>query len=246
MPYDSDEEQVEALEKWWKENGTAALMGIAVGLMLLFGWRGWQTYLQQQAELASVQYEKMLNLLEEEKVDEAKGVATALLTDHSDSGYAALTALILAQHALKEGQIEASQARLQWVIEQAKLPEFTHLARLRLGRLLLSQQKFAEANTLIEGVKTDKFKAGYAELRGDIAVAQGQIAGARTAYQLALDDKDVTGEMKKLLQMKLEDLGPETLILAPAPDVGHPITTEVETIIVPTDSMATPTTTEVQ
>lgn len=246
MPYDSDEEQVEALKKWWKENGTAALVGIAVGLMLLFGWRGWQTYLQQQAELASVQYEKMLDLVEKEKVGEAKEVATALLTNHSDSGYAALTALILAQQDLKDGQIESSQARLQWVIEQAKLPEFTHLARLRLGRLLLSQQKFAEANALLKEVKTDEFKVGFAELRGDIAFAQGQIAVARTAYQEALNDKDIIGEVKKLVQMKLEDLGPETVIFASAPDVGHPSTVEEEKVTLPVDSVATPTTTKIQ
>jgi predicted negative regulator of RcsB-dependent stress response len=244
VPYDSEEEQVEALKKWWKENGAAALIGIIVGLTLLFGWRGWQSHLQQQAELASVQYEKMISLLEEKKINEAREVASVLLSDHSNSGYAALTALILAHQDLEDGQIEASQAHLRWVIEQAELPEFTHLARLRLGRLLLSQQKIPEAKALIEGVKTDKFKAGYAELRGDIAVAQGQITTARTAYQEALDDKNVTGEVQKLLQMKLENLGQETLILAPAPDVGHPNTVTEEAITLPVDdSMATPTTT---
>ena len=36
MAYGSDEEQVEALKKWWNENGSSMLMGVGVVLILLF------------------------------------------------------------------------------------------------------------------------------------------------------------------------------------------------------------------
>lgn len=224
MPYESEEEQVEALKKWWKENGTATVIGVAIGLVLLFGWRGWQAYLQQQAELASNQYEQMLILFEEKKTTQAKDVANALLANHNQSGYAALAALVLAHQDLEEGQSESAQAHLQWVIEQDILPEFSHIARLRLARLFLSQHQFEKVTTLFKGIEMGDFKSGYAELRGDMALAQGQVAEARTAYQEALAGKELARESKTLLQMKLDNLGEATPIVAVAPAVGNPTT----------------------
>ena len=38
----TEEEQVEQLKKWWKENGLSIVGGVVVGLALVFGWRSWQ------------------------------------------------------------------------------------------------------------------------------------------------------------------------------------------------------------
>ena len=34
--YDSDREQVEALRKWWKENGKSIVLGAGLGLAAVF------------------------------------------------------------------------------------------------------------------------------------------------------------------------------------------------------------------
>ena len=41
--YETEEQQVEALKQWWAENGRAVLMGIGLGLVLIFGFRFWQS-----------------------------------------------------------------------------------------------------------------------------------------------------------------------------------------------------------
>ena len=33
--YETEEQQVEALQKWWKENGTASLTGIGIGIVCI-------------------------------------------------------------------------------------------------------------------------------------------------------------------------------------------------------------------
>ena len=51
--YETEEQQVEALKNWWKENGTAVITGAALGIAALSGWRGWEWYQEKQAKEAS-------------------------------------------------------------------------------------------------------------------------------------------------------------------------------------------------
>ena len=37
----TEEEQVEALKSWWKENGKSLIMGVVIAVAAVFGWRGW-------------------------------------------------------------------------------------------------------------------------------------------------------------------------------------------------------------
>jgi len=39
----TDEEQVEAIKQWWKNNGSSLLIGIGAALAIAFGWQAWQT-----------------------------------------------------------------------------------------------------------------------------------------------------------------------------------------------------------
>ena len=48
--YRTDDEQVEALKRWWKENGTSTLLMVAVAVGGYFGWQAWDTRQVQQAE----------------------------------------------------------------------------------------------------------------------------------------------------------------------------------------------------
>ena len=38
--YRTEEEQVEALKKWWEENGRSTVVAVIVALGLGFGWQG--------------------------------------------------------------------------------------------------------------------------------------------------------------------------------------------------------------
>jgi predicted negative regulator of RcsB-dependent stress response len=205
----SEEEQAEAIKKWWKENGISVLAGVAIGVSLLIGWRWWQDYTELQAQTASMTYENMLSHLQQKKLAQAEEIASLLLKNHSNSSYAVLAQLHLAHQDLTQEDIESSHARLQWVIEQnSSLSQLTHIARLRKAKLFLSQDKINEAKSLIEPIPaTGKFQAAYAELRGDIAVAEGQTEVARSAYKEALDTEALSYTHRQWVEMKLNDLG---------------------------------------
>lgn len=66
-------------------------------------------------------------------------------------------------------------------------PELFLMARLRLARVLLAQDKAQEALTLVTAVDPGALAAGYAEAQGDAYIQLGQNEQARGAYQRAID-----------------------------------------------------------
>ncbi|MCP4702072.1 MAG: tetratricopeptide repeat protein [Gammaproteobacteria bacterium] len=208
-----EEQQIEAIKKWWKDNGAAVIMGVALGFALLLGWRYWQDHTWKQAEQGSGHYERVRHLVLEGKSEDARNAAQNLLAEQPGSAYAALTSLLLAQRDIEEEQTEAGAVRLQWVIDNAKLPELVHIARLRKARLELAKADDAAALALIKGIEPGTFKAAYEELQGDIFLAQQQTDAAKTAYSNALADesisgqKSISGQRRTWLQMKYDDLG---------------------------------------
>lgn len=203
----TDQEQIEEIKKWWKDNGTSVLTGIILGLSLLFGWQAWHQYQASEAEHASNTYEQAIAALEQKDKAKVAGASDELLSKYSNSPYAALLALHLAKADVEENKLESAQLRLQWVIDNAKLLEFTHVARLRLVRIALAQQQFDKALKLLNHSDQGTFKGEYAELRGDIAMLQGKLDAARTAYTEALASKDISSSVQALLRLKLDDLG---------------------------------------
>ncbi len=258
MSYTTEEEQVEAIKKWWKENGLSIAAGVVLGFSLLLGWQAWQQYNQQKAETASAQYEQVLLAVEQNQADRVREAANVLLSDYSDSPYASLAALALAKQSVAEKQLDAAQAHLQWVLDNSALPELVHVARTRKAQLLLEQGKLADVQKLLSVADKGAFSSVYAELEGDVALAKKEVETARIAYQKALSDENLNPSHKNLLQLKLDNLGQpaDSQIMAAAPKVPtqeeanaakEAAQTVEEGLIDPTalmDAIATPSTAE--
>lgn len=61
--YTTEEQQVEAIKKWWRDNGKAVVLGAVIGLGGLYGWRYYQAELETSREQASAQYTQVVNAL---------------------------------------------------------------------------------------------------------------------------------------------------------------------------------------
>ncbi len=87
--YTTEEQQVEAIKNWWKENGKAVILGAVVGLGGLYGWRYYQGHLDTSAENASDAYNVVATALASDGA-EAAGKAEAFIKDNADTSYAAM------------------------------------------------------------------------------------------------------------------------------------------------------------
>ncbi len=208
----TEEEQLEALKNWWKENGTSLIVGVVVAVGGYFGWQGWQGQQQQAAETASAIYQDVLTAvavadMTDEQRATANHLSTQLKDQHSDSLYAHNAALLMAKLAVEAQQQDKAIEELQWLLEQQPAEEVALLTRLRLARVLADQQQYDQALSQLQGVEAKSFSASYAEVRGDIYLAQGKLNEARAAYQLALQQlSEKQAGNRNLLEMKLADL----------------------------------------
>jgi len=204
----TEDEQLEALKKWWLENGLSIVAGVVIGIVAIFGWRGWQSHQRTIAVAASSLYTETIVNIRQGNTTRAREVANQLLAEYGSSGYATFAALLLARLDVDENNDQAALEQLQWVLDNADQEGLKHLARLRMARVHLAMHQPEKALEVLDVPSQGKFTAGYEELKGDIYVQLNQIDRARTSYQLALAESDSpAGNNNIYLQLKLDDIG---------------------------------------
>jgi len=211
----TEEEQLEALKRWWNENGKATLVGVVLAVGGYFGWQGWQDHQRSQAESASLIYQNLVEAtittagesLAEDKRATAAHLAGQLKSDYRGSQYAQNAALFMAKLAVEANELDKAVEELNWVLDQNPSQGIELLTRLRLARVQASQGAYDKALAILAAAEPETFAAAFAEVRGDIYLAQGKTSEARGAYQLALNSLlEQQANRRLLLQMKLDDL----------------------------------------
>lgn len=202
--YKTDDEKVEDLKAWWKENGTSVVAGVALAIAGLFGWQYWKDYKQATAAEASALAAKV-EVASKTSMEQAQPDIQKLQSDYSSTPYAAIASLKAAQQYAEKGEYEPARTALQWVIDNSKEADFKHLANVRLARVLLAMKKADEALALTSQTYPAAYQPLIEELKGDIYVAQNKPAEARAAYDKAMASS--TGGSTELIKMKRDNLG---------------------------------------
>ena len=120
--FETEEQQVEALKQWWAENGRAVMLGIGLGLALIFGFRGWQGYQESVSQDASSAYTNVLESLEQDDEGEKfLGLVSEIRDDHGSSPYAAMASLAEARYQVEKNQLSEAEKALRWAIDKGCL-----------------------------------------------------------------------------------------------------------------------------
>ena len=205
--YTSEAQQIEAIKKWWRENGLSIVLGLTLGVSGIFGWRYWQDVKVEQAESASVLYSDMIASLQNEDGAESRDIADRILADYENTTYGVFALLALAKLAVADDDLVAAETHLRRALKQSRDDTFSHVIRMRLIRVLIGQEKLDEASNLISRQKKSGFASGYDELMGDISVLQGEFETARNSYQQSIDKARVEGRDISTLELKLDNIG---------------------------------------
>lgn len=202
-----EQEQMDALKAWWKDNGKWLLLTVALVVGGVASVRGWQAYQNSQATAAAILYAELEMQLASNDSKRVNDAATAVMEKFPGTAYAPRAALLAAQVNTHVGDLARAKSQLQWVMDHAAESGLQNVARLKLASVLLDEKNYAEALKLLDATDTESFTGLYADLKGDVLSAQGKIEEARAAYKQALDKTDAQSKYRSLIQMKLDALG---------------------------------------
>jgi predicted negative regulator of RcsB-dependent stress response len=202
-----EQEQLDTLKAWWKENGNLILGVVLVAAVAFAGWRGWQYYQHKQASEAATLYGAFMQQMDGNDIKRVNDAAAAVMDKYSSTSYAAQAALAAAQANLVSRDMARVKTLLQWVVDHSGEAALRDVARLRLAAVLLDEAKYEDALKLLDASHTSSFDGLYADLKGDVLNAQGKNAEARAAYKLAYDKTDAKSMYRNLIQMKMDAIG---------------------------------------
>ena len=204
-PYDFEEqERIAAMKAWWEDNARWVYASIAVVVVAVAGWRGWDYWNRVQGEEAAAISQEIAKSRGDAK--KTADLSQVLADKYPGTFYASEAALIAARAAFDAGDLEGARKRLEWVVKNGRA-EHKGVARLRLAAVLLDQKKPKEALEVLDQNADPAFAALNADLRGDIHFSQGRLDEARAAYKLAIEKSDARSPTRNLTELKLGALG---------------------------------------
>lgn len=202
-----EHEQGELVQKWLRDNALSILIGVGLGLLLIFGWQQWRNHRATHRLDAATQYDVFAADLDKKDVDAAKTIAAKLQSDYADTPYATLASLRIADNAVTRGDHDSAHAALDSAYQHAGIDALKTLSGLYLARSEIAQKKPQDALDLLETLPELGYAALRNELRGDALAALGRIEEARRAYTDALTNLDANAPTHAFVDMKLNDLG---------------------------------------
>lgn len=201
-----EKEQMELIRAWFSQYGSWLAGGIVAGALILFGINYYQgEKLSAQLE-ASELFETLATHVGNGNIDGAEASA-AELEAYEHTAYAAQAKLAMARLYMDKNRDQDAADALTEVLSLPGSSELKDVARLRLAKVYLYQDKPQEVIDLLADNDNAAYAARYSEALGDAYAALGQVTEAEAAYQAALGDALSASTIDRaLVQWKTLDL----------------------------------------
>ena len=198
----AEDDDAEKLREWWKKNGMGIISGIALGVLGVGGFKGWEMYTERRALTASNLYQEMLARQSAGSSAQAKNLALRLKDDYGATPYSDLAGLMLAKLAVEEARSGDAEGYLKEIMAEAEDHSMRHIARLRLAQIELAEGNYQKAEKLLSVEEYGGFESEYSEILGDVYVEQMLWKKARPAYDRGLESLDSSAGADQILTAK--------------------------------------------
>ncbi|ADO47503.1 YfgM family protein [[Enterobacter] lignolyticus] len=201
--YSNENDQVDAIKRFFSENGIALAVGVILGVGALVGWRYWTSHQENNARDASLAYEQSVSSLSSGKPD-ALSAAEKFAAAEKNT-YGAFASLELAQQFVDKNQLENAEKQLQQGLAAASDDNLKSVINMRLARVQLQMKQPDAALKTLEGIKGEGWTAIVADLRGEILLSKGDKQGARAAWEAGVKS-DASPALSEMMRMKMNNL----------------------------------------
>ena len=198
----AEDDDAQRLRVWWKKNGMGIVAGVAIGILGVGGFKGWQAYTENRALSASDVFQEMLAYDESGAIERASNSAQILIKDYRATPYGDLAYLMIAKLATQKGDLSNAMEALTNVMTKSNDPAMSQLARLRLSQVNLLAGDLDRAHELATTDDVGGFESEYSEVLGDVLLAQHKHSDAAEAYDRALQALAPASSSRALLTSK--------------------------------------------
>ena len=204
MAYSIEEEQeINQLKDWWKENGKTIIVAFILGVGGMFGWRYWQAHQAEQIAQASAQYDALIYSAQQDE-QAKKANIEQFVQANNKTAYAVFALLDEAKKAAEKQDFTAAEVNLNQALTQSQDEVLTSIVALRLSAVQFQLGQLDNALTTLNQVKGESFNARKALLTGDIQVAKGDKVAAKNSFEQAQQSGSQLEQ--QMAKMKLNNL----------------------------------------
>ena len=201
--YENENEQVDALKRFFAENGKALAVGVILGIGALVGWRYWTGHQDESVRAVSLDYENAGSALRADK-PETLSAAEKFAADNKNT-YGAFASLELAQQYVDKNDLNKAVALLQQGLAAASDENLKAVINVRLARVQVQLKQPDAALKTLESIKGEGWTAIVADLRGEALLSKGDKQGARTAWESGAKS-NASPALSEMMQMKINNL----------------------------------------
>lgn len=204
--YMTEDEQVEAIKRWWKRYNGIITVLFSVVLLIMAGFKYWTWHEEKVTQQASNTYEHLMLAFSNHDNKGIRGYANQLITDYGNTVYADAARLTLAKLYVAREHYNRAQDELVYVATHSKMPALQQVATIRLARILAANKAYDKALVELTKVTDTTYLPVVNELKGDIYAATGRYEQAVSFYRQAISDVQTKGMGNLFLEMKTNEL----------------------------------------
>lgn len=204
--YMTEEEQLESIKKWWKQNGTLVTLIVSLVLFGIAGYRYWHWHQNKITQQASITYEQMMVALSNQNNKAVRSYANELIHEHSHSVYADVAHMTLAKIYVSKNKLDQASEELNAVATNGTMIALKQIAKIRMARIFAAKKSYKNALNELKNIEDATYLPVINELKGDIYGATGQYQEAMDSYKLALDEVKNNGMGNLFLEMKTNEI----------------------------------------
>ena len=183
---------------WFEDNYKGLLLGLFLGLSILFGYKSLLSS-QNSAQLElSHQFDIAVNNFQKGKTDQIVEYAKLNMTDNPDNIYTALANLYSAKAMYSDNKLDEAYIFLDHIISNTSDSDIVNLAKYRKAKILIEQSDYSTALNVLTSL--DNYQ--HIELRGDIYLLQNNKNEALNHYNQVLTF-EITPNERKNIQAKI-------------------------------------------
>lgn len=201
--YENENDQMEAVKRFFAENGKALVVGVVLGIGALVGWRYWNSHQNDSAMASSLEYQNVTSAV---RADQPATLSAAeKFASETKNTYGALASLELAQKYVDNNDLTKAAAQLQQGLANTSDANLQALINMRLARIQIQQKQADAALKTLESIKGEGWVAIVADLRGEALLSKGDKQGARDAWSKGTQT-DASPALREMMQMKINNL----------------------------------------